>query len=223
MDAPGGVYSLNHTRISLMAAAGIGGWGQDFPLLVVLVCSCDDDSDPVLPDDVDDDDNRGRFSAGLLLRIIESLTTGGRTGRMVCMPMMVPFGGGSLSTKHHLKFCEIMNVVFLAAPSQLVKMLFSWIKVYIPVLAELRFVLRGSVMQEPVLPLNETGMCCCCCCMVLLDLGSVIIPTPTMLPPPPRPTPTPPPPPPVLYADASLRLKFCVVFMGMATCSPFDL
>lgn len=63
------------------------GCGHDFPL---LVC-CDDEIEPVLPEDVDDDDSNGRFSAGLLLR--NESTNGGRTGRIVCIPMMVPFGG----------------------------------------------------------------------------------------------------------------------------------
>lgn len=114
-----------------MAAAGIGGvvWGQDLPFVVCW----DDDNDPVLPDDVDDDDKSGRFSAGLLLR--NESTIVGRTGRIVCIPMMVPFGGNlpvivgaarpvfvvcsattDESGKHCLKFCENYECGFLRWP-----------------------------------------------------------------------------------------------------------
>lgn len=75
-----------------MAAAGIGGVCEQVLLLLLLVC-CDDAIEPVLPEDVDDDESSGRFSAGLLLRNESLSITGARTGRIECMPMMVPLGG----------------------------------------------------------------------------------------------------------------------------------
>lgn len=95
---------------------------DDFPL---FVC-CDDEMDPVLPEDVDDDDSNGLFSAGLHERN-ESTMTGGRTGRTVCIPIMVPFGGNfpvalvvccrCCSEKHCLKFCENYDCGFLSHPN----------------------------------------------------------------------------------------------------------